>query len=156
MTGFCNECQNEETEGRKLSVCSRCKSRRHCSTECQRRHWQSFHKKECKDLARQRLEVEQKAAAAKIAEGVPAVMSTHNFFTGRSSTNSMRRSTTEAHQGANCRQSIASILDTMRKPHIVICACRIWFGEGLYGINSIPHSTIIVSGISRRRRNQFV
>ncbi|GKU87462.1 hypothetical protein SLEP1_g1857 [Rubroshorea leprosula] len=39
----CVVCGNHGTK-----VCSRCKSVRYCSPECQRTHWNSGHRTECK------------------------------------------------------------------------------------------------------------
>ena len=36
---ICNFCVKEGKKGTKLLVCSRCKSRRYCSKECQKRDW---------------------------------------------------------------------------------------------------------------------
>ncbi|GLT58288.1 hypothetical protein SLA2020_311920 [Shorea laevis] len=40
----CAACGNHGTK-----VCSRCKSVRYCSPECQRTHWNSGHRTECKE-----------------------------------------------------------------------------------------------------------
>ena len=43
----CDACGKTEADtGRKVQLCSRCKARRYCSKECQRRVW-SIHKNEC-------------------------------------------------------------------------------------------------------------
>ena len=132
--GYCDACLKNDGDdddgGRviQLSVCSKCKSRRYCSRECQVEHWRSFHKHECKELAQQRADALAAAggggggaaeaeAEHRIDEGLPAVLSTRNAVTGRSF-RSMSRPSTSEHQSANVRQSIANLLDNMSKPHM--------------------------------------
>ena len=38
-------------KGRKLKACARCRSRRYCSTTCQKKDWKGGHKADCKDAA---------------------------------------------------------------------------------------------------------
>lgn len=46
--GLCGECSASQGEvGHALLQCARCKDRRYCSSECQKKHW-NIHKKLCK------------------------------------------------------------------------------------------------------------
>jgi hypothetical protein len=48
----CAHCKLPASEERKLKACSRCHTRRYCSTECQRRDW-ALHRKECQPKDKQ-------------------------------------------------------------------------------------------------------
>lgn len=46
--GTCGNCHAKNGEdGKDLLMCSRCKDRKYCSTECQVKHWKKVHKKLC-------------------------------------------------------------------------------------------------------------
>ena len=47
---LCSNCQSPEGATLKHKICSACKQRFYCSTDCQRADWQNGHKQECKEL----------------------------------------------------------------------------------------------------------
>ena len=47
---LCSNCQSPEGNALKHKVCSACKSRFYCSTDCQRQDWKQGHNKECKKI----------------------------------------------------------------------------------------------------------
>ena len=47
---LCSSCQSPEGQTIKHKVCSACKQRFYCSTDCQRADWNNGHKSECKEL----------------------------------------------------------------------------------------------------------
>lgn len=47
----CANClRTESEEGKGLKSCSKCLLTFYCSKECQKDHWKSAHKKECKEI----------------------------------------------------------------------------------------------------------
>ena len=54
-TSLCSSCHKIEPPNEKFKRCSRCKTAKYCSSECQRSHWKK-HKKECKRMQDQRKE----------------------------------------------------------------------------------------------------
>eukprot|EP00961_Rhodomonas_salina_P275856 3726581-Rhodomonas_salina.4 len=48
VTPICSRCFVAETKTAKLLVCSRCRSSKYCSKECQTAAWKSGHSKACR------------------------------------------------------------------------------------------------------------
>ncbi|KAJ7869972.1 hypothetical protein B0H13DRAFT_2062353 [Mycena leptocephala] len=47
----CDRCKKQETSANPLQACSRCRSVRYCSRECQVAHYKTAHKKDCANFA---------------------------------------------------------------------------------------------------------
>jgi len=47
---LCSNCQSPEGQALKHKICSACKQAFYCSVDCQRNHWKSGHKVECKEF----------------------------------------------------------------------------------------------------------
>jgi len=72
----CAECKVNETD-EKLSFCAKCKKLKYCSPECQEKHWNEVHKKECKAWAKIDLSIflvpEEKAKTESISKTGPTI-----------------------------------------------------------------------------------
>lgn len=67
----CGNCGNDESSTERLKKCTVCKVIKYCNVDCQRAHWKSCHKKECKTWEKRRIWWEEivKADLDKSANG---------------------------------------------------------------------------------------
>jgi hypothetical protein len=48
LSSQCATCKSETIKGgKKLNTCGKCKAIYYCGTDCQRKHWEAGHKKDC-------------------------------------------------------------------------------------------------------------
>ena len=64
----CAACASVEATARTYKKCAGCNAVRYCGAECQRAHWKTVHKGECKELA-DKAEAEKRGVFASMSQG---------------------------------------------------------------------------------------